>query len=277
MKTNLIYIKLGGSLITDKHNESTPQNEVIRRMAREIVTGMEKCPQTRFLIGHGAGSFGHIQAARYNTRKGVHSARDWRGFANVAAIVAELNSIVRTELLSAGVPVFNVHPSASAQCQDRQLIAMATGPIKNALDNGLTPLLHGDVAFDKTHGGTIISTEMLFVFLSHFMPPDLVLLAGMAPGVLRKYPQGSAIPEITPNTFREYAAGATSSGAPDVTGGMKSKVAEMLTLVQNIPGATVRIFSALPEGALARAICGTEDTGTVIRAAQAESTPASGY
>ncbi len=274
MKTNLIYVKLGGSLITDKHSERTPRNKVIRRLAREIVGGMEKRPQTRLLIGHGAGSFGHIQAARYNTRGGVHSARDWRGFANVAATVAELNSIVRTELLSAGVPVFNVHPSASARCHDGKLIALAAGPIKSAIDNGLTPVLHGDVAFDETLGGTIISTEMIFGFLSHIMPPDAVLLAGIAQGVLHKHPLGSAIPEITPNTFREHAAGAAFSDAPDVTGGMKSKVAEMLTLVQNIPGATVRIFSAQPEGALARAICGTEATGTVIRAERPEPTPA---
>jgi isopentenyl phosphate kinase len=234
---------------------------------------MEMRPQTNFLIGHGAGSFGHIQATRYNTRAGVHSTRDWCGFATVAAAVAELNGIVHTELLSAGVPVFNVRPSASAYCHDGKLIRLASEPIKSAIDSGLTPLLHGDVAFDETRGGTIISTEMILGFLSDSLPPDEVLLAGIAPGVLRSYPRGSIIPKITPQTFPEYAAGAAFSDAPDVTGGMKGKVAEMLALVQNSPDTTVRIFSAQTEGALTRALCGTETTGTVIRAERPGQTP----
>ena len=138
----------------------------------------------------------------------------------------------------------------------------------------MTPLLHGDVAFDETRGGTIISTEMIFGFLSLSLPPDEVLLAGIAPGVRSSHPHGSVIPEITPQTFPAYTAATAFSDAPDVTGGMKGKVAEMIALVQNIRGATVRIFSAGPEGALTRALSGTETTGTVIRAARTEQTPA---
>ena len=170
--------------------------------------------------------------------------------------------------------MFNVHPSASAHCQDGKLIKLATEPIKSAINNGLTPLLHGDVAFDETRGGTIISTEMIFAFLSRSLPPDEVLLTGITAGVLRNHPRGSIIPEITPQTFPEYAADAAYSDAPDVTGGMKGKVAEMLALVQNIPSATVRIFPAQPEGALARTLCGSEVTGTVIRAEGTEPAPA---
>ena len=273
MAPKLVYLKLGGSLITDKHNERTPRRSTLRRLVREIVAGMEQRPQTNLLIGHGAGSFGHIQATHYNTHAGVRSARDWHGFATVAAAVAELNGIVRTELFSAGVPVFYTQPSASARCQDGKLVKLAVEPIKGAIDNDLTPLLHGDVAYDVTRGGTIISTEMIFCFLSHSLPPDEVLLAGIAPGVRSSHPRGSVIPEITPQTFPDYAASAAFSDAPDVTGWMIGKVAEMLALVQNIPAATVRIFSAEPEGALTRALSGTETTGTVIRAARTESTP----
>lgn len=274
MTANIVYIKLGGSLITDKHSERTPRRPVIRRLAREIVTCMGKLPQTNFLIGHGAGSFGHIQAHLYDTRAGVTSTRDWHGFATVAAAVADINNIVRNELLSAGVPVFNVHPSASAHCYDGKLIGFNFEPIQRAMDSGLTPLLHGDVAFDEIRGGTIISTEMIFSFLSANFPPKKVLLAGLAPGVLHSHPSGSVIPEITPHTFPDYAASATLSDAPDVTGGMKGKVEEMLALVKLIPEATVHIFSAQSEGALLHTLCGTESGGTVIRAEQIESTPA---
>ncbi|MDP7545201.1 MAG: hypothetical protein QGG31_05450, partial [Anaerolineales bacterium] len=60
MPPKLVYLKLGGSLITDKHDERTPQRSTLRRLAREIVAGMEQRPHISLLIGHGAGSFGHI-------------------------------------------------------------------------------------------------------------------------------------------------------------------------------------------------------------------------
>lgn len=266
MTPRIVYVKLGGSLITNKYRERTPRRKVIRRLAGEIAQGLNKSPQTRLLIGHGAGSFGHIQASHYNTRTGVDSPSDWKGFVSVATTVAELNNIVATELLSVGLPVFKVRPSASAQCQDGKLLHMAVEPISNAIKHGLIPLLHGDVAFDKTIGGTIISTEMILSFLAHSLPPKKVLLAGIAPGVLKEHPDGSVIPEITPTTFASHTAYTSISDAPDVTGGMKAKVAEMLSLVQNTPAATAHIFSAETEGALARAIDGTESTGTIIRA-----------
>ena len=261
-----IYVKLGGSLITNKYRKHTPRRKIIRRLAGEIAQGFHESPQTSLVIGHGAGSFGHIQASQYNTRAGVDSASDWDGFVSVATAVAALNNIVATELLSVGLPVFNVRPSASAQCQDGKLLHMAVEPISNAIKHGLIPLLHGDVAFDKIRGGTIISTEMILSFLAHSLPPKKVLLAGIAPGVLKKHPEGSVISEITPTTFAAHAAYTSISDAPDVTGGMKEKVAEMLSLVQNTPAATAHIFSGETEGALARAIDGTESTGTIIRA-----------
>ena len=266
MTPKTMYLKLGGSLITNKYRECTPRRKVIRRLAGEIVQGINKYPRISLLIGHGAGSFGHIQASHYNTRTGVDSDSDWKGFVSVATTVTELNNIVATELLSVGLPIFRVSPSASAQCQDGKLLDMAVEPISNALKHGLIPLLHGDVAFDNTRGGTIISTEMILRFLAHRLPPKKVLLAGIAAGVLKKHPDGNVISEITPTTFAAQAAYTSVSDAPDVTGGMKDKVAEMLTLVQNTPTATAHIFSGERKGALARAIDGTESTGTIIRA-----------
>jgi isopentenyl phosphate kinase len=50
-----------------------------------------------------------------------------------------------------------------------------------------------------------------------------------------------------------------------VTGGMESKVKQMLTLVQEYPGLTVQIFSGEEPGNLVQALTG-EILGTVITA-----------
>lgn len=40
-----------------------------------------------------------------------------------------------------------------------------------ALDAGIVPVVHGDVAFDEELGGTIASTEDIFAFLAKEMAP----------------------------------------------------------------------------------------------------------
>lgn len=40
-----------------------------------------------------------------------------------------------------------------------------------ALEAGIVPVIHGDVAFDEELGGTVASTEDLFAFLATKMPP----------------------------------------------------------------------------------------------------------
>ena len=78
-----------------------------------------------------------------------------------------------------------------------------TLPIQTALDNHLVPLIYGDVVFDEQIGGTILSTEELFIDLSKHLVPDVILLAGIEPGVWQNYPaKDIIISRITPATFQ---------------------------------------------------------------------------
>src|SRR4029079_5443465 len=122
------------------------------------------------------------------------------------------------------LPVLNLPPSASAICRDGAITSLALRPIEMALEHGLVPLLFGDVAFDEMRGGTIVSTEAVFSYLATALRPDLILLAGIEPGVLGHWPGGDVIKHIGPES---KAAAITGSHATDVTGGMASKVLEM--------------------------------------------------
>ena len=57
-----VFLKLGGSLITDKTQKRTPRREVIRRLADEIATERSENSELHLVIGHGSGSFGLIAA-----------------------------------------------------------------------------------------------------------------------------------------------------------------------------------------------------------------------
>lgn len=265
MTDELVFLKLGGSLITDKSRPYTPRPGVIERLAGEIESARAHRPDLRLLLGHGSGSFGHQAAAPYGTQHGVSTEREWRGFAEVAAAAARLNRIVTDALQTAGVPVFSVQPSASARCRDGELVHLTIHPVRQALRHGLVPLVYGDVALDDEHGGTIVSTEDLFVYLAAGLRPRRILLAGNAPGVLDA--DGQVVPRITPATVSELDSALHGSHATDVTGGMAAKVAHMVKLVEELEGLTVRILTGMEPGQVERALADPEfAAGTGISA-----------
>jgi len=136
--------------------------------------------------------------------------------------------------------------------------------LRMSLAAGIVPVIHGDVVYDEIRGGTILSTEDLFGHLAKALNPERILLAGLESAVWEDFPaRTKKIEKITPKNFEEVSAGVGKAAGADVTGGMESKVRQMLNLVQEIPGLTVQIFSGDEPGNIARALTG-EISGTLI-------------
>lgn len=259
----LVFVKLGGSLITDKRKRATLRRGVLRRMAHELREALAARPTLRVLLGHGSGSFGHWEAQRYDTRQGVKTPEQWQGFARVGAAAATLNRIVVDTFLELGVAVFSLPPSASLLAEGGRIVALNHAHIRRALDVGLTPLIFGDVAFDRQSGGTILSTEDLFCSLAEELRPARILLLGNAPGVLDD--ARDVIPRITPETYPQVQPHLYGAQYTDVTGGMADKVAQMVTLVQRLPDLQVRILTGRAPGNLTQALVDPEAAlGTCI-------------
>ena len=255
---HLVFVKLGGSVITDKTQPETIRPRMISRLAGDVKGAMALRPDLQLVLGHGSGSFGHVTARRYGTRQGVSSEVQWRGFAEVAAMAAKLNRMVVDAFWTAGVPVWSLQPSASARCRDGELVSLETAPVEQALERGLVPLLYGDVALDEVLGGTIISTEEIFAFLARRLYPRKLVLVGEVDGVYDRDPlrdpTAELIPEISADNWSAVRARLGGSHGPDVTGGMLAKVEEMVALVRALPGLTVQIISGEREGALLAAL-----------------------
>jgi isopentenyl phosphate kinase len=259
----LVFIKLGGSLITDKRVESSFREGVTRRLAEEIYDVLNVNPDLRFLVGHGSGSFGHFAAARHNTANGVQSSEEWRAFAHVSNVAAELNHLVVKAFEQVGLPVWRIQPSASALSHDTNLVDLSLSPIRIALDKGLIPLVYGDVAIDEMKGGTIISTEKLFFYLARHLPVSTVLLLGEVEGVLGA--DGALIPEINLHNYPALKAAFGGSAGIDVTGGMETKVSDMLSLTEFLPHLSIRILDGRQPGLLKKTLLSEAAPGTLIR------------
>jgi isopentenyl phosphate kinase len=258
----MIFLKLGGSLITDKAKPETPRLEALQRLAEEIEEAIGASPGLRVLIGHGSGSFGHHAAARYSTHRGAADPQAWRGFAEVWAAAARLNRLVVDALREAGLPAMGFPPSASAICEAGEIREMAVEPIARAFDAGLLPVVAGDVAFDRLWGSTIISTEKVFAFLAPRLHPSRVLLAGIERGVYADFPRRKEVlPSLTKEDLGRIFLGGSSD--TDVTGGMADKVELALALAAAVPGLEVRIFSGEVPGDVRAALSGAAP-GTLL-------------
>jgi len=155
-------------------------------------------------------------------------------------------------------------PSSSVIASDGKISVWETTPIRMALASGIVPVIFGDTVFDEVRGGTILSTEDLFMYLARALSPERILLAGLESAVWDDFPaRTKKIEKITPSTFNEMSAGIGKSEAADVTGGMESKVKQMLELIENNPELTIQIFSGTGPGNIVRALIG-ETLGTVI-------------
>ena len=243
-KSNIQFLKLGGSLITDKNIPRTPRRDVITRLAREIKAALAKHEDLKLVLGHGSGSFGHGPAKKYGTRQGVNSAEGWHGFAEVWYEASALNRIVMDVLHEAGLAVVAFPPSGAVTASGGQVTNWNIGPLRAALKAGLLPVVFGDTVFDEILGGTILSTEDLFTYLARELYPQRISLAGIDEGVWADYPQCTQlIPEITPENWAQVDSALQGSASADVTGGMASKVRQMLDIVEQLPDLEVLIFS----------------------------------
>jgi isopentenyl phosphate kinase len=264
MTNEIILLKLGGSLITDKDIPYTPRLDKLTELAWEIKTVLDTRPNLSLILGHGSGSFGHVPAKKYGTRDGVKTREQWLGFAEVRLQAAELNRYVLTCLLDAGLPALPFPPSASMISDNRKVIQHNVSTIQKALDNHLLPVVQGDVAFDESLGGTILSTEDVFTFLIEKFNCSKILLAGIESGVWEDFPARTKLmKQIQLADYEKMRAGIKGSASTDVTGGMKAKVEEMLSLIQKNENLTVQIFSAEEKGLLTRALQG-ENVGTLL-------------
>lgn len=260
----LVFLKLGGSLITNKNRSYTARRKTLLRLGREISAARAADPALKILLGHGSGSFGHVAAWQYGTRNGVQGKDGWRRFVEVWRQARALNQIVIEALQEASVPVIAFPPSACVIAEAGNPSQWHLDPLYAALEADLLPLVQGDTIFDRQRGGVILSTEELFEYLAPRLHPQRILIAGREAGVWADYPRCRQLVEtITPANRLQVEGLIGASDSVDVTGGMTEKVAAMLRLVGKDPGLEALIFSGEEAGAVQKVLLGGS-AGTMI-------------
>ncbi len=260
MSKRLVLIKLGGSLITDKHQPFTAQPERITFLAQQLAGACEQAPKADFIVGTGAGSFGHFTAHEYGLREGAHDQKQYYGMSVTHNAVARLGTMVAQALTDAQLPALTMSPAAWLTCANGTLDSVAIQPLKNLLEQGCIPMLHGDTITDSQRGTTILSTEkVLQACLSELRASYdecIVIYLLDIDGVLDQ--EGAVMPELA----ADQEVTVRKSLDHDVTGGIIGKVASARLAAQTADA--VYIASGANAGVLSELLTGGI-TGTRVR------------
>lgn len=262
---NITLLKLGGSLITDKSKPYTANPDSIHQILVEVKDIIQKKPDLRMIIGHGAGSFAHQSAKKYNTMHGFSNDKGKIGACIVHSDAMKLHQIVLDECTKLELSVFSIQPAAFIMAQNKEFYRADFSILKELLRKGLTPLMFGDVIVDSQIGSTIFSTDKLFTILVNQFADDefdikQIIHVGNFDGVMDE--NGSVISEITKKNYSQISQLLGESGNTDVTGGMKNKVEEAITLTRK--GIQTKILNGMIKGNLTNLILHNKKIGTTI-------------
>lgn len=224
MRKERIILKLGGSVITDKSAGDCRVNRtVLDRIAGELSARKNVTP----LIVHGAGSCGHPEAKEHHLDKGLDHTNKAGIFITHRA-VCNLNDEVVNALRASGVEAVGIHPLDACTAKNGRLISFDSSPIELLIQNGIIPVLHGDVVMDVGQGACIVSGDQLISYLAGNIAVDRIGLATDVAGVFDR--DGNTIRHINRNNAGDLEL--SGSGSTDVTGGMKGKIDELLLLAE---------------------------------------------
>jgi isopentenyl phosphate kinase len=263
---DVVLLKLGGSLITDKAREESPRREVIGRLAGEIAraTAGAEAPFA-LVVAHGSGSFGHVAARRHGIGRGPLSAEQLAGACSTQERAAALHRIVVAALLEAGARPFSIAPSSCVVAAAGRPVEIAVEPLLLALKRGLLPVLYGDVVLDRDWGASICSTERLFRLLPRPLQSGgfkirRAVWLGETDGLWDA--AGRTVPRVTAATFAGALEAIGAAAGTDVTGGMRHRLETALELAgQGIPSL---LANGLTPGLLEPALRDEKVTGTEV-------------
>ncbi|KAI3467289.1 hypothetical protein Pfo_023952 [Paulownia fortunei] len=242
----------------------------------------------KFIVVHGAGSFGHFQASKSGVHKGGLSRPLVKpGFVATRISVTSLNLEIVRALAKEGIPSIGMSPFSCGWSTCERNIAVAdTLTVVKALDAGFVPVLHGDAVLDSSQGCTILSGDVIIRHLAEQLRPDYVVFLTDVFGVYDRpptEPDAMLLREIAvhedggwsvlkPKLQDMTRQVEITVAAHDTTGGMVTKISEAAMIAKL--GIDVYIVKAATDHSV-RALKGQlkenipdDWLGTVIRLAK---------
>ncbi len=257
--TSVTIVKLGGSAITDKSKECTPD----LRTVQQSVDQLANFPRPLIIL-HGGGSYGHPMVTKAHLQQGFMEKSQLNAITETELYLDELTRIVGVSLLRRERPFAPLRPMSFVTLRNGEVEKVFLDPLARALKIGLTPLIHGDLAFDSARGISVISADRLASLLGIRLRATRVLFGCDVDGVFSRDPRNSRgarlIKVVGENNAASIVRQVQRSRSSDATGGMFSKLREAVRLAKH--GRESYIFNLKKSGLLREALVGRLSRGT---------------
>lgn len=265
---DLLIIKLGGSIITFKEKPLAPNYHAIEKLTG-VIKELKKL--YKIIIVHGGGSFGHYWSVKYDmhTKPSIYPDE---GISRVNESMTKLNHIIVEKFISRDLKPFTIHASTfvfnNLECKDRIMDVMDM--MEN---NEIIPITYGDVVHTTKGNFSILSGDALMKILSVNLNPMSSIFTTNVDGVFDNLGNGKIISNMLVSENNELLTNTDANiefaSMPfDVTGGMKRKLSESISIVKN--GVPVYLINGFYPERMTDVVNGGDFIGTSIILQQGE-------
>ena len=256
----MFLIKLGGSVITEK----TKEQPIFKKQITDHVAGVIQKAEADVVVVHGAGSFGHVLAKKYNLNMGCTSDLQRQGFAETHVLVQQLNSFVLQSFHENNLPVVSIPPHATVILNDHAVEQIDTDIFVRYKKNGFIPLTFGDVVLDTALGCSICSGDLLMQVLAQTFKPEAIIFLMDEDGLYTSNPKKDKTAAFIETIGIDELHTLTTKldDHADVTKGMEGKLQTIAQIVYQ--GSTVILLNGNKPDRLYDVLQGRKTKGTII-------------
>lgn len=232
----IILLKLGGSLLTDKNTPFSLREEILESCISQIIESKKL-----IVLIHGGGSFGHPLAKKYQISQGLNdSIKDQiMGLSKTHDAMNQFNSIIINKFIEKGYPAISIQPSSIFMQDFNEINIKSKDPIEKLLDLGVVPVLYGDILLSKDYSFSILSGDYIILKLCESIQNfkiSKVIFAIEDDGIFIKENGNKRLAlKLTLNDLANIKL-AELDQKIDVTGGIKGKLEKIEEILKlNIP------------------------------------------
>ena len=258
---DIVILKLGGSLLTDKSTPYKLRQKIIKAVAVEIKECLDLELIKSLVIVHGVGSIGHPPVLKYNLHKGFRNKDQLISMSRTQQIVNEFRKTIATTFLEEEIPINLMHASSMVVGNKMVITDHSFNSLKGFLSLGMIPLIGGDMMYDNIMGFSVCSGDQIAVVLSRVLHAKQLLFATDVPGVFDKDPKSGEpaqlLREINVNEIEQLLSKTKESTKTDASGKMRGKLISLVSIKDLIKESLdVAILSMSKKGVLKKYLQG---------------------
>ncbi|MHA2298619.1 MAG: isopentenyl phosphate kinase [Candidatus Hodarchaeales archaeon] len=262
-----LLLKVGGSVLTDKHKTGVIREELIIKVSSILKKLYDR--EIKLAIVTGVGSPGHQAVYKYSTHKGDDGSLYRRvGLVEAQVKVNSLRNIFLKVLGDAGIPALQYYTSSIATADKMVPTSFNLDPVENYLSLGFVPVTTGDVVADATMGFSVMSGDIAMWQIAKRWKPKIIAygtdVAGIFNGDPKERTDVRLIEDINSKMIADVSKNVTEGATIDVSGAMQGKLKVIMAMLEENPSTKVHIFDLTVPENLIKIVNGEPFEHTVV-------------